>query len=431
MSKTTITSVKACEVYGDRGKPALQVEVETASGTRGKAQCVAGLSVGGHEAPCLYDGGRRFDGYGVQKAAETIVRRIGTALVGMDASNQAVCDATILGFSKEEVGANSCAAVSAALLHAASVAIEVPLYAHLGGVRAFTMPIPGVSAMSGSTRYGGPSSIGYKPSYAFVAYDFETFSRAACALWEVLMDWIAYVRKHLNVKITQPIAGMALPTGKLHDDRQLWEMMADSIAKSGYQDRVGLQIDMAANCFYNRKTGLYEGIFSNEPKSREDMITAVIDLANNYPFVVVEDPLHDEDFDGYARITRAVDIQVTADDLVCSDPARLAKAVALGAGNAVRVSTGQIGTITEMVKIATQAYEAGFGLVVSGGRGEGLQVSDYAVGLNAGTVGENGITYTGNRLLQIEAEIGPRARFFGKSGLRGKRFSKCVAAVAG
>ena len=156
-------------------------------------------------------------------------------------------------------------------MNAGAAALKIPLYEHIGGVRAFTLPIPGVTVATGSTRYNGTDKAGYKPSYSFVAYDFDTFTEASTALWEVFMDWSDYIKDNLGIKM-QPIAGMAIPKGKLKDDYQLWDMMADVISKSGYTDRIGIQVDMAANSFYNRETMLYEGLFSHEPKREKTLL---------------------------------------------------------------------------------------------------------------------------------------------------------------
>jgi enolase len=199
-------------------------------------------------------------------------------------------------------------------------------------------------------------------------------------------------------------------------------MLASFIKESGYQNRVGLQIDVAAGRFYNDATGLYEGLFSKEPKTREQMITLVVRMAKEYPFIIIEDPLNENDFEGFAEITRNVDIQITADDLLVTDPDRLQKAITMKAGNALRVSAGQIGTVSEAFNVAAMAICNNFGVAANGERGEDIAICDYAVGMNAGTIGENGLTYSGNRLLQIEKELGRRVRFCGRNGIRGERF---------
>ena len=421
MSGTRIISVTAREVYSDRMHAAVQATVSTENGAVGKALIGDGISVGSHESPFLYDGGRRFAGRGMTCAAEKIVQVIAPMLIGLEADNQAICDAAILACGKDSVGANATAAVSTAVLLAGANARGIPVYKHLGGIRAITLPIPAALAVSGSNRYGNSVSCGYKTTYCFVAYDFPTYTEASSALWEVYMNWSDFMQERLSIKM-QPIAGMAIPKGKLRDDYMLWEMLAEVIERSGYSGRIGLQVDMAANCFYDAKRKIYRGLFSEEDKDRRAMIETVVRMTKEYPFVIIEDPLFEDDFEGFAEITRRTDIQITGDDLIATQPQRLKKAISMKAGNALRVVTSQIGTVSECAATVQLAQEHRFGVVPCGERGEGLTACDYAVAYHAGSAHEYGMCYSGNRLLQIEQELGRRARFLGKAGIQGKRF---------
>ena len=421
MNPAKIVSVTAREVYSDRMKAAVQAVIITESGAVGKAMISEGLSVGSHEKPFLFDGDSRFSGRGVTKAAQYINEVIGPKLIGMDAGAQRACDAVILSCDPDKTRANATAAVSTAVLNAGANALEVPLYQHIGGVRAITLPVPAALAISGSNRYGNAVACGYKPTYCFVSYGFKTYTEASVALWDVYMNWTDLMKEKLGIKM-QPIAGMAIPKGKVENDYVLWQYLAETIEKSGYEGKIGLQVDMAANCFYDNKTDSYVGLFQKDPLSREEMIQKVISMAKDYPFVIIEDPLQEDDFEGFAEITAKTDIQITADDLVATDMERLKKAIRMGAGNACRIVTSQVGTVSEAFDVATFAQENKFGFVPCGERGEGLNACDYAVGLNAGSAHELGMCYSGNRLLQIESELGHRARFFGELGIQGKRF---------
>lgn len=416
-----ITSVTAREAYSDRMKAAVLVTVITENGAVGKGMCTAGISVCSHEPQYLYDGGARFGGFGVAKAAQNINELLSPALIGMDAANQTACDGVIASL-KSRIGLNAAAAASTAVLKAGAAALGIPLYEHLGGVRAFTLPAPAATAVTGSTRYGGSVNAGYKPSYAFVAYDFSSYTEASTALWEVFMNWSDAMQKKMGIKM-QPIAGMAIPQGKIKNDYQIWDMLAETIESSGFSGRVGISVDIAAGCFYNRESGLYEGLFCREPKSREDMIALSEKMARDYPFVVLEDPLQEDDFEGFAQITARTGVQVICDDLTVTDMQRLRTAVEKKAGNALRIVVGQAGTVTEAALVAQTAYESGFGIAPCGERGEGIDACDYAVALNAGTAREYGMGYYGNRFLQIEKELGKRARFLGRCGLKGARFA--------
>ncbi|MGL5514632.1 MAG: enolase C-terminal domain-like protein [Sporomusa sp.] len=421
MSRTTITSITAREAYSDRGLPAITVTVKTENGAVGQALCSGGISVGTHEIEFAYDGGAKWGGKGVKRAVYNVNNLIAPKLIGMDTRNQSNCDSVMLAIGKGILGGNATAAVSTAILNAGAAALDIPLYEHIGGIRGFTLPVPGCLTASGSTRYGGSVHAGYKPSYSFVAYDFSTFTEASTGLWEVYMNWMDRIQKDLGIKM-QITAGLAIPKDKLEHDYQLWDMMADVIVQSGYEGMVGMQVDVAANSFYNKKTQLYEGIFCHRPKTREDMITLAIKMAKEYPFVSIEDPLHEDDFEGFAEITKNVDIQIVGDDLLATNPERVKKAIRMGSGNTVRIVTGQIGTVTEAAEVVQLATENNFGISPCGERGEGVDICDYAVGYNAGTIREYGLCFSGNRLLKIEEELGSRAKFLGKRGIRGSRF---------
>lgn len=422
MSKREIKTVMAREVYWDRMKPAVMVTVTTEGGAVGKAFCSPGLSLGTHEKPALYDGSSRFDGYGVNTVADHINQRFAPMLVGRDVGQQAEIDGILLREDKGRLGVNGRAALSTAVLNTAAAAEGISLYRYVGGERAFVMPVPAALAATGSNRYGFGEAVGYKPTYSMLAYGFETYREASEALWNTYMNWYDFMKEKLSVKM-QPIAGMAIPAGKLKDDRELWEMMAEVIERSGYRGRIGLQVDMAANSFYNRETKRYEGLFSQGDKSREDMIGLVLEMTEKYPFVSVEDPLMEDDFEGFAEITEKSGVQIIGDDLVAGREDRLKQAADKKACNCIRVAAGQIGTFLETASLVLSAWENNIGISVCGERGDGIHACDYAVGLNAGTAREYGMCYSGNRLLEIEKEIGPRVKFYGREGIRGTRFS--------
>lgn len=421
MKPSSIVNISAREVYSDRMKSAVMAVVTTQSGTVGKALISSGLSVGSHESPFVFDNDYRFSGFGMQKAAFNIENIIGPKLIGMDVLCQRACDNVILSCDKNKLGANATAAISTAILNTGANELGIPLYEHLGGVRAITLPVPAALAASGSNRYSNDVACGYKPTYCFVAYDYSTYTEASNALWEVYMNWSDLMEDSMEIKM-QPIAGMAIPKGKLSDDYALWDLLAKAIEKAGCSGKVGLQVDISANSFYDKKTQFYRGLFSSDDKDRSQMIDLVCRMAKDYPFVIIEDPLHDDDFEGFAEITRRTDIQITADDLVATNMDRLKKAISMKAGNAIRLVTSQVGTVSEMIDVAQFAQEHKFGIVPCGERGEGLNACDYAVALNAGSAHEYGMCYSGNKLLQIEKELGHRARFFGSVGIKGSRF---------
>lgn len=413
---TIIRSVKAKEVYSDRMKSGLFVEVVTSSGAVGQATWSAGLSVGSHEKRALYDGEGRFSGYGQQKAAAFINEKIAPALIGMNSIYQESIDTVIKSF---DAPVNVSSPLSMAVLKACSNTLNLPLFQHIGGVRAITMPAPAALIATGSNRYGFEGSVGYKPSYSLLAYDFDSYSEACVALWDTYMNWYDIMKDKLAIKM-QPIAGMAIPKGKLKNDYELWSLMNEVIKNSGFEGRIGLQVDMAASCFYNKKDKTYDGLFSEEGKNRDELMSIINKMAKEYNFVSIEDPLIDEDVEGFASLVETTSIQIVADDLVGGNFQRLKSVITAKACNAVRISCGQIGTVTDMEKYALYASERGIALCCDGERGEGLDACDIAIGLNAANVKEMGMCYSGNRLMDIEKAIGSRVRYIGKIGLKGK-----------
>ncbi|GAB4559562.1 MAG: phosphopyruvate hydratase [Anaerolineae bacterium] len=421
-SGTTIVSVTARQVYSDRGHPGVEATVRTENGAVGVAVCTAGVSVGSHEVPFAYDGGKKWRGKGVQRAVDNINHVIAPVLLGMDASRQLEVDHALLNIggpdAKLRLGGNATAAVSAAVLKAGAAALGIPLYQHIGGVNAFTLPVPGVISVVGSERYGSGQRSGGKPSYAFMAYGFDTFADASYAAWDLSMEWADVLHDRLGIPYRSTVAHPVVPAGLVNHDRELWELMVETINRLGYEGKVGIQVDVAAETYYDREQDRYLGLFSAEPKGREELFALYHEMMEQYAFVIIEDPLHEEDYEGTAALTRELGIQIVGDDLFTTNPDRVRKGIEAGAANTVLLKVNQIGTISEAFEMVQLAYRHGYGVMPCSSRGEGADIADYAVGLNAGTVRESATGPSGNRFLQIEAELGPRARFLGPEGLK-------------
>ena len=173
--------------------------------------------------------------------------------------------------------------------------------------------------------------------------------------------------------------------------------------------RVGIQVDVAAGTYYNKKKDVFEGLFSKEDKTKDDLIALYRDMVKNYPFVVLEDPLNEEDYQGHALLTKELGIQVVGDDLFTTNVERLKQGMEVGACDTVLLKVNQIGTISEAFDTVQLAYSKGYGVMPCSSRGEGVDIADYAVGLGAGNIRESGLNPTTNRLFRIEAELGSRA----------------------
>lgn len=432
MGGSTIKSVYARQIMG-RGFPMISAFVTTENGATAMAGCTAGVSIGTHEIPFSYDGGNKWNGLGVMKAVNQVNELIAPALIGMDATDQFAIDHLMLALrtsSGERMGGNATAAVSAAVLKAGAKSLGIPLYRHIGGSDAVTLPVAAYGAVGGSNRYDPLKNAGAKPSYAFMAHDFKTFSEASYALWEVVHLWKDFMleRYGLLASKSSPAATSSgfvyVPPGIVEHEFELYQMLNEIIAKAGYEGRIGLQVDLAADCFYNKKTQLYENLFCKGGKNRDEVIEICQQMANKFNFVSIEDPLHEDDYEGHAKLTKAVDIQIVGDDLFTTNCTRVAQGIRAGAATNVLLKVNQIGTITQSLEMIQLAYENGYGVMPCSSRGEGCDIVDYSVGINASTIRESCLGSAGSRFLEIERELGSKAIFAGSKGIKGRRFQE-------
>jgi len=417
-----IKSVSAREIFSERGHPGVEATVVTENGGTGVAVATAGVSVGKHEVQFVYDGGTRYGGLGVQRAVSNVNNIIASALKGKDATKQREIDEIIIKLdgtpNKTRLGGNATASVSAAVLKAGAASLGLPLYQHIGGVNACILPTPGVVCMVGSDRYGGGQRSGGKPSYAFMAYGFKSFSEAAHACWHVENTFEKLLHAKYHISATA-LRFPTIPAGYVQHEREIWDLMAEAIDKVGYKNKVGIQIDVAAGTYYEKDKDKFVGLFSKEDKTKEDLIQTYKDMVASYPFVIVEDPLDEDDYEGHAIVTKELNkVEVTGDDLFTTNIERLRKGIEVGACNTALLKVNQIGTISEAFDYVQLAYKHGYGVQPCSSRGEGAALADYCVGLNTGQVRESALDAAGNRLLEIEQELGSRARFLGKAGFK-------------
>lgn len=427
MSGTTIVGVDARQVFSDRGYIGVEAKITTQSGVQQRAFCTGGMSMGSHEVVFNYDGGTKWGGKGVQCAVDAIKEKIAPLIMGMDAADQQAVDAKMLEVGKAVLGGNAVGAVSAAVLKAGAAALGIPLYRHIGGARAVTLPVPGVGFMNGKARYGGGAETD-KPTYTFVAYDFGSYEEASYALWEINRGWRQLAEEKFGVVYIDGYGGYGwvdIPTGTIKSDKEIWNIATENIARCGYEGKVGLFVDIAASEYYDPKTHSYQGIFDSISRDRDQQIDFLCDMVRNYPFVSLEDPLHEDDFEGTAILTRKLNIQIVGDDLFTSNPERVRRGIEAGAATTVLLKVNQIGSITESFEMVQLAYDAGYSVIPCASRGEGATtIADYCVGLNATTVRECGLKEESNRFIEIERELGSRARFLGKLALANSRFNK-------
>ena len=424
MSATTIVSITARQVYTNRGKPGVEAIVKTENGAVGRGMCTSGISVGTHEVDFTFDGGKMFGGRGVQNAVDNVEKIIAPALIGMDAANQAAIDRAMLSIcpdAKQKIGGNAIAAVSAATLKAGARALGIPLYRHIGGAGAMYLPVPGVAMAAGHMRYGGGiTTPGGKPTMSIMAYGFDTFSEASYACWEVHTRWAEKMAAKFG-GIPNVRDFISIPEGVYNCDRAIWEDMLKTIAEAGFENKIGFQMDVATDTYHNKEDDKYYGLFDRTPKTKDQLYDFYMQIIKDYPFVIIEDPFNEDDYETTAALTKESGIQIVGDDLFTTDPKRVAYGIEKEAANAVLLKVNQIGTITEALEMIHYAYKFGYAVMPSDSRGEGADIADYAVGINAGSIRESAIGDRGNRFLEIERELGAQAKFLGAKGLKGFR----------
>ena len=417
-----IKSIHAREIFGRQNFPAIEVTVVTDDGISGTAVVASGASVGKHEAFFVLDNDR-YNGRGVLRAVNNVSEIIVPALKGMDVTKQREIDDKMIELDgtpdKSRLGANVMVSTSAAVLKAGAKSLKLPLYQHIGGLNACIMPVPCAKAVGDQgTRYGKAQEVIHgKPSYSFVCYGFKSFSEAAHAGWRVQQVFIEILKeKGFDLIYSY---GMFIPVlfGKINHDRELWEIFTNAIERAGYTGKIGIQVDVAGATYYESEKDKYVGLFSRKDKTREDLIELYKEMVETYSFMIFEDPLNDDDFEGHAILTKELGVEIVGDDLTVTNPTRVREAIDTGAVNTMLLKVNQVGTISEAFDAVQMAYQNGLGVMPCSSRGEGEAIADYTVGLLAKHMRGGS---TSKRLLKIEAELGKRARFLGKAALKVK-----------
>jgi enolase len=415
-----ITAVRAREVFAARGLLGLEVVVETDDGAKGVATPESGVSTGAHEAHFLLDGGDRYRGLGTRKAAAVVNDLIGPALVGMDVTDQGAIDGTMIDLdgtpNKSKLGANAVVGVSIAALEAAAASSGLPLYQYIGGTNARTVPIP-IYGIGTGGRYRDPGTSRWmKPSYEFAAYGAGSYETAVEWSWRAVEESKRLLRQRYPDTYVPQYHGSSL-AGVIQDDRELLDVMAESIARLGHEGTMGIYFDVAADCYYERDVDRYVGLFRAGERDRDGQIRALQELVDAYPVVSLEDPLHENDFEGHALATRALGIEVVGDDLFTTNAERLRRGIEIGAASSMVLKITQVGTVSEALAACRLAHQHGYNVHPCGSRGDRGSIGDFAVGLNAGQVR----AADHNRLLGIEQQLGRAGVWLGRAAYKGER----------
>lgn len=407
---STVDNVTAWEVLDSRGHPTVRVAVDSGD-HRGVFTVPAGASTGSHEAVERRDGGDRYGGYGVSEAVSAITEEIAPLVVGRDIFDQTGIDAAMVEHDGTEsltnLGANAILGVSGAVLRTASAKSGEPLYRFLAGDGDGRLPVPMVNIISGGLHARGGIEI---QDYLVVPHGWESIRGCIEAAWDVREAIQNRILADGHRPLVADEGGFAPP---LADIEAGFKLLVDAIDQAGYiaGEEISLAVDVAATHFYNPDTEAYELRSIGEQLSRAEMVDRVVEWTKQYPLVSVEDPLAEDDWEGWQRLAERVDtgVQVLGDDLLVTNADRLTQAIEAGAANAILVKPNQAGTMTRTLTVVDRALENGVSPVISARSGETCDatIADLAVGLNAGQIKIGSLARSErlakyNRLLEVE-----------------------------
>ncbi|PYC82737.1 phosphopyruvate hydratase [Streptomyces tateyamensis] len=425
----SIDVVVAREILDSRGNPTVEVEVGLDDGSTGRAAVPSGASTGAFEALELRDGDKnRYGGKGVEKAVLAVIEQIGPELVGYDATEQRLIDQAMLDLDatpdKSSLGANAILGVSLAVAHAASEASDLPLFRYLGGPNAHVLPVPMMNILNGGSHADSNVDI---QEFMIAPIGAESFSEAV--RWGVeVYHTLKGVLKERGLSTGLGDEGGFAPN--LESNREALDLITEAIKKAGYTPGkdIALALDVAATEFH--QDGAYS--FEGKSLSAAELIDYYADLVANYPLVSIEDPLSEEDWDGWKAITDKLGakVQLVGDDLFVTNPQRLARGIETGTANALLVKVNQIGSLTETLDAVELAQRNGYRCMMShrSGETEDVTIADLAVATNCGQIktgaparSERVAKY--NQLLRIEEILDDAAEYAGRGAFPRFRFA--------
>ena len=419
---TAISAVHGREVLDSRGNPTVEVEVHLSGGLAGRAIVPSGASTGAHEAVELRDGDKaRYDGKGVRRAVANVNGEIAAAVTGHDALDQPALDRALIELdgtpNKGRLGANALLGVSLAAAHAAAAAEGLPLYRYLGGASAHILPVPLVNILNGG-------------KHAVDSTDFQEFMIApiGAPTFAEALRWAAETFHALGALLHE--RGFATTVGdeggyapSLATNEAAIGVVLEAIARAGYRPggEIAIALDPAATELY--ADGSYALAREGRSLSSPELISFWSDWASRYPIVSLEDGLAEDDWAGWAALTKQLGgrIQVMGDDLLVTNTERLARAIEEKAANSILIKLNQIGTLTETREAVEMAQAAGWRAIVShrSGETEDTTIADLVVALGTGQIKTGSVSRSEriakyNRLLRIEEELGEAAEYAGR-----------------
>jgi enolase len=415
----SIEEIGAREILDSRGNPTVEVEIRLDDGTFARAAVPSGASTGAFEASERRDGDKgRYLGKGVEQAVDAVIEEINPRLVGFDASEQRLIDAEMMALdgsaNKENLGANAILGVSLAVAHAAAESAGLPLFRYVGGPNAHVLPVPMMNILNGGSHADSNVDI---QEFMIAPVGAPTFREA--------VRWGAEVYHALKKVLSE--RGLATGLGdeggfapNLESNRAALDLILEAIKAAGYEPGrdIALALDVAASEFFEDGSYAFEGA----SKSADEMVAYYAELVEAYPLVSIEDPLNEEDWDGWKSMTELLGdkVQIVGDDLFVTNPERLGRGISTGTANALLVKVNQIGTLTETLDAVTLAQTNGYRCMMShrSGETEDVTIADLAVATNCGQIktgaparSERVAKY--NQLLRIEEELDDAAVYAG------------------
>lgn len=419
-----IRDIFAREILDSRGNPTIEAEVLAGENIVGRAAVPSGASTGKYEAVELRDQEERYGGKGVERAVENVNSCLAKAVIGMNVFDQKEIDRALCKAdgteNKSNLGANAILGVSMAAARAAAKGLNIPLYRYLGGVQAKKMPVPMMNILNGGVHADNPLDI---QEFMIVPVR-ETSFRERLRICAEIYHMLRAVLKGKGLQTGVGDEGGFAP--ELADTKEALRTIRNAAERAGY--RMGrdimIALDVAASELYIEEKGGY--IFAGEGKkgepvvrTTEEMISYYEELVEEFPIFSIEDPLDEEDWDGWKKLTKKIGnrVQLVGDDLFVTNAQRLRKGIELGAANAILIKVNQIGTLSETFETIKTAQEAGYNVIVShrSGETEDTIIADIAVAFNTGQIktgapcrSERVAKY--NRLLRIEEQIGEKEK---------------------
>ena len=426
---TAITDIIGREILDSRGNPTVEVDVLLADGSRGRAAVPSGASTGAHEAVELRDGDKnRYLGKGVQKAVAAVEGEIFDAIGGMEAEGQATIDETLIALdgtpNKARLGANAILGVSLAVAKAAAAANRLPLYRYVGGTQARTLPVPMMNIVNGGAHADNPIDFQEFMIMPVGAPSFAEGLRWGVEVFQTLKKALHDEGHNTNVGDEGGFAP------NLKSAEEALGFVTRAIETAGYKPGkdIVLALDPASTEFFKNGTYVYEG--EGKTRSKEEQAKYLAELVSHYPIASIEDGMAEDDFEGWKLVTDLIGkkCQLVGDDLMVTNVKRLTECINRGIGNSILVKVNQIGTLTEALAAVEAAHKAGYTAVMShrSGETEDAIIADLAVATNCGQIKTGSLarsdrTAKYNQLLRIEQELGPQAKYPGRTAIKALR----------